>query len=317
MDECRTFGSLRWASDIFELDPHDPATSADVMEERYLSAIVLLNLEDLSVICTVCCKSFEGLGVVCSACAPSVSSRVQPQVEELEEEIVPGNKDRRFAAFMIDGAIVQLLCIAPQLLACKIIGDLTGSSAVLDHILSSAPADDTPLGTGIWSAVAGLVIWVVVRALWMMTFECSSFLGTPGKLLVGLKVVHQSGRPLNYIESGVRNLAFVLPWIVGVLALLLLLAGSMAGLRILLVAALLLQGWIFITTVTKGSNGWHDSRVGAVVADRGPVEVWRTVVAYTLVVLIASVMGILKAMEQRSFESPRASSPVTYSVHEV
>lgn len=269
-------------------------------------------------ICTVCCKSFEGFGVVCSDCASSVSSRAaELPVEKLDEDIVPGNKDRRFSAFIIDGAVIQLLCFVPQLLAFYVIARLMGSNEFLNHLLQGTSVDRIPVAVGVTTLIASLVIWVFVRVVWMVLFECSSWLGSPGKLLVGLKVVHQSGRPLTYREATLRNLAFALPWIIGVLAMLLYLGGTVAGLGILLVPALALQGWIIVTTVTKGSNGWHDDRVKAVVAGTGEIETWRIVVAYTLVALIASCTGIIKAVEQKNVAPAQASSPVTYSDREV
>jgi uncharacterized RDD family membrane protein YckC len=95
-------------------------------------------------------------------------------------------------------------------------------------IASSLPGVGAPLGRGGTTLVLGLFALVVllVTAGYFMVWEILWSGQTPGKRLVGVRVIRESGYPLRPVDAVIRNLVRIVDWLplfygVGMLVMLL------------------------------------------------------------------------------------------------
>ena len=81
------------------------------------------------------------------------------------------------------------------------------SSVILTHYLDelslALPEDPTP---SLLQLAGQLVVAHILFALYSTLFEASSLRATPGKRLLGLRVIHVDGKKLSYLQSMGRNL---------------------------------------------------------------------------------------------------------------
>jgi len=268
------------------------------------------------VICTICCKWFDGQGIVCSSCKSIEAAQPAPPTPP-NEAVVFASKDLRCAAYILDSFIVQVLCVIPWGTGLLIVAYLTGSSEFLDFYLSDTPVTQAPPEPDSWSIAICIAVWIVVDAVWRGVFEGSSLGGTPGKRLLGLKVIGGSGKKLNYTDSVVRNLARSLPWAVLLLAIAMDQLGVCSALPVLVPLAFILQGWLFFACMRKNRNGWHDELVSAVVSQDAVVEPWRKVMGYVFMILILTFTLSFLLSGDENVESETDAYPVVLEQHEV
>lgn len=261
-------------------------------------------------ICSVCYQSSDGVRCAfCTLIAPS-----QPS-----DEAVLASKDLRLVAYIIDGFLVQVVCLIPWVTAVFLVAYFTGSWAFLDLYHADCRKGPVHRLPGAVALALCLGVWIVLDIGWRSAFECSSLRGTPGKRLLGLTVRKAGGRDLSHLESVLRNLIRSLPSTLLLLWIVLVRFGSSFGLGLLLVLtlSLALQAWLFIAFMRKNRSGWHDELVNAVVVQDSTVEPWRKVAGYTLMILIFTfALSFPYVIEDQRELEPEAF-PAVLEQHEV
>jgi uncharacterized RDD family membrane protein YckC len=116
----------------------------------------------------------------------------------------------RFLAWFVD-FLIQLAVIAAIFF---------GLLFIFSKVPSGAPASDaaTKLGTAILIALVAFVLFVILFG-YFIVFEAFWNGQTPGKKLLGIRVVRDGGYPIDFGASLVRNLIRVAELIVGFYAL--------------------------------------------------------------------------------------------------
>lgn len=104
----------------------------------------------------------------------------------------------RFVAYLIDGAIL----LVSELVVFLVFGLVGGA---LDGTLSSAGSSSAPVGPA--GTITSLLAWLMVLAGTWLYFglqESSPYQATPGKRVLGLKVVDLEGRRLSFGRATAR-----------------------------------------------------------------------------------------------------------------
>jgi uncharacterized RDD family membrane protein YckC len=101
---------------------------------------------------------------------------------------------------------------------------LAGATAAASSFIDSLSAG--PDGTGILILALWLFAALVISSGYFMVFEIVWNGQTPGKRLLGLRVIRESGYPIRPVDSVIRNLVRVVDWLpvgygIGVLVMLL------------------------------------------------------------------------------------------------
>lgn len=124
--------------------------------------------------------------------SPSAPGAPDPDLQALVA--VPG-LGQRWAAAMIDGALTLVPVVA-----------LGGVAAALPTLASGGdgslpPALQAALGPGVYPLV------LAAQVLYGAAFEASSWQATPGKRLLGLRVISEAGGRMSLPQALVRNAA--------------------------------------------------------------------------------------------------------------
>jgi len=101
---------------------------------------------------------------------------------------------------------------------------LAGATAAASSFIDSFSAG--PDGTGILILALWLLAALVISCGYFMVFEIVWNGQTPGKRLLGLRVIRESGYPIRPVDSVIRNLVRIVDWLpigygIGVLVMLL------------------------------------------------------------------------------------------------
>lgn len=110
----------------------------------------------------------------------------------------------RFVAYFIDGLILSVLMFAIMIVVIFAMALLVGVTGVIS---------DSENGL---SAVFGCmyclsaILMIAMYWLYFAFFESSRYMGTPGKILLGIKVTDESGDRISFVKASFRFFAKVL-----------------------------------------------------------------------------------------------------------
>lgn len=104
---------------------------------------------------------------------------------------------RRAAAHILDALFVLLICLMVALVVGFVIG-----------LMLAAAQQEKP--SFLWPILFGLVMATVIRGVYYAHFHQSLWQATPGKHLLGIKVLNTDGTPLTYRTAVMRWLASAL-----------------------------------------------------------------------------------------------------------
>ena len=178
-------------------------------------------------ICSNCYKSFDGIGSYCPACRPHASAQTAQAnfnsaglQNESDRGIYPAGMVGRIVAFIFDSLLLALIInvILVPFFAGFIVEYLT--KGILDAFSGGSKNAIIFLMASILISTFSVVILIALFSpLYYILFESSALQGTPGKLLVGLKVTNMQSERLSITRAFLRLIA---RWI-GVVPLILLL----------------------------------------------------------------------------------------------
>ncbi|HET6275993.1 MAG TPA: RDD family protein [Candidatus Cybelea sp.] len=113
----------------------------------------------------------------------------------------------RFLAVMVDQAIQILTILA-------IFAGLILAGSRMGAVRHAASSDSDKVATSIGIALLVIVVFIVFFG-YFIVFEAAWNGQTPGKRLLGLRVVRDGGYPIDFGASLIRNLIRVGEWIIG------------------------------------------------------------------------------------------------------
>ncbi len=226
-------------------------------------------------ICSECCKSFEGRGTVCPECQPTGFNQERitetPQFNSNSQDIYPAGLLGRLTANLFDtfllGVVVQIV-LAPLLIGIFL--------ELINKSIAAFPHSSNMLIVLVIGNIIGIfavvLILMLISPLYYILFECSGFMATPGKILLGLVVTDLRGNKLIFSKAFLRVIARfcgVIPVLIG-LSLPFILPAQIAGK--LLMSCFLLGTIISVITYpmvffTIYKQGLHDLISGCVVQE--------------------------------------------------
>jgi uncharacterized RDD family membrane protein YckC/type II secretory pathway pseudopilin PulG len=128
-----------------------------------------------------------------------------------DEDIVDAGFLRRFAAFIVDSFVLGIAMYAIIFLMLIVLGFGIGGIATMFESSASGGAPEGPL---LWVFVIGFyVLPILMQGAYHIVFTGSAWQATPGKRVLGIKVVDQDGRRITLARSTGRWFAAALSYL--------------------------------------------------------------------------------------------------------
>jgi uncharacterized RDD family membrane protein YckC len=130
---------------------------------------------------------FEGKRV-CASCKDIFFQKLREGNAE-PETMAYASIGKRFAALIVDSILIGVVSVPI----------VFGSMAFLFSRPNEAPTEDM-VGLYMFAMIAALGVWV----LFYMTWFVGRFGATPGKMMLGIKIVRSDGSPVSYLRAFAR-----------------------------------------------------------------------------------------------------------------
>lgn len=246
------------------------------------------------------------------------SAAIQSNVQ-ISPQPLPAGFWLRVLAALIDHQLVQLgfatLALATGYLTSELVSswvftllNLTGGALAL-------------IGTVVVGIIGALLVSFVLSAATLLLvqplFESSRLQGTPGKLIVGIKVTSLEGQSIHFGQALFRQIAKILP-LLGMTFLLLLMALAVRSPAVPRALSLLLAFSVFalaalyplqflVVALTPRKQGLHDLIAGTLVSRRERFDVSRVFLGIAVAIALLLLTRVMYPMN--SGRSSRTQTP--------